>query len=75
MIENSIKGNFKDLLQKLIQDTHFIANTGLKEKTLMPDLHPYIKWRVTEFEYGDNGIAKFGSKGEEFLKTMWYRAT
>lgn len=75
MIENSIKGNFKDLLQKLIQDTHFIANTGLKEKTLMPDLHPYIKWRVTEFEYGDNGIAKFGSKGEEFLKPMWYRAT
>lgn len=75
MIENSMKGNFKDLLQKLIQDTHFIANTGLKEKTLMPDLHPYIKWRVTEFEYGDNGIAKFGSKSEELLKPMWYRAT
>jgi len=75
MVENSIKGNFKDLLQKLVHDVYFTAITGLKEKTLMPDLHPFIKWRVTEFEYGDNGITKFSGEGKEFLKPLWHRAT
>lgn len=75
MIENTIKGNLKSLLQRLVQDVYFTISTSLKEKTLMPDLHPYIKWQVTEFEYGDSGITKFSSKGARFLKPLWYQAT
>jgi len=75
MNEDEIKGNLGELLQKLVKDVHFIASKGLEQKTLRPEFHRYIKWQVTEFEYGDSGITRFGSKGEEFLKPLWYRAT
>ena len=61
----------RKLLQRLAGDILRAVNEGRAKGTLQPDYMRCFRWKVTEFEYGDKGITKKSSTGEEFLKPFW----
>lgn len=65
------KEKLQELLEKLVQAIFSAIGEGLAEKTLQPHYMRCIRWRVTEFEYGDTGIKKLSRQGDEFLKPFW----
>ena len=69
------KEKLQELLQELIHAIYSIIKDGLEKGTLQPQVGPYFRWKLTEFEYGDTGIIKKSAKGEEVLRPYWGRAT
>lgn len=69
-----MKTELQEWLHRLVNDVFIITVEGLRERTLLPKFYPYVRWKVTEFEYSDAGIAKFSSRGENFLKPLWHEA-
>lgn len=44
------------------------------KKTIEPEEEPFWQWKVTNFQYTDQGITQSGAQGDYVTKKTWLRA-
>jgi hypothetical protein len=65
----------RKLLQKLANFIYAVTIDCKEQGTLEPEYTTYIRHRVTEFEYQENGIISKVVEPEEFSSPTWNRAS
>jgi hypothetical protein len=70
-MNNSEEETLIGLFDKLAEQIKDIIENGKSKGIFKPGGEEFFQWKITEFEYNENGIAKSSGKGEHIVEESW----
>ncbi len=64
-----------DSLKRLSSLIKKNVSQALRTDTLEPEEESYLRWKVTKFQYTQNGLVDAPTTSEKFTKQSWHQAT
>lgn len=62
------------LLKKLVDRVKKEIDKGISIKSIEPEEENFFSHKVTDFEYTDKGVTKYGGSWEPTTKKVWYKS-
>jgi len=70
----STEAALPELVQRLTLFIKEFVEKGKKDGSIVPNAEEYIKWKLNDFEYTEQGVKSSGAQGKQIKKPDWFRA-